>query len=217
MVKPLTKKDIDILETGGLWEASSYIVKLAEKRKKKNAPLRIGDIKYAHSKIFEDTPSHPIGGNYRKTNNVEVKRTDGTLLATTDWRHIPSKMAELDDELKNFTSRAEVPRTEEQYYKIIHLAAKMGHALVCIHPFENGNGRASRLLVDAISIRMGLRRAIMDISKQKYRKAMFQADNDNLQPLENLISHGLLLVEKRIYDERRRASYIRNKKRKFRK
>lgn len=216
MVKPLKKKDIDILETGGLWEASSYIVKLAEKRKKKNLPVRIGDVKYAHSKIFEDTPSQHIGGRYRKSNNVELKRVDGTLLPVTDWRELPSRMAELDEELKDFTSRVAVLKTEEQYSEAIHRTARMAHTLVCIHPFENGNGRASRLLVDAILIRVGLRRAIMDTSKHTYRTAMFRADNGNLQPFENLIARGLLLVEEKIYDERIRARYALNKKKKSR-
>ena len=62
------------------------------------------------------------------------------LLPVIDWKHIPSKIAELDEELKDFTSRVEVPKTEEQYYKVIHLAAKMGHFLVFVHLFYNGNG-----------------------------------------------------------------------------
>ena len=216
MPKPLTKKDIEILEERGLWKASSYLHKRIKVLIRKNLPLRMGDIKTAHKIIFETTERKSIGGKYRKSNCPELKRINGTVLEISDHRQIPSEMAHLDWELQQQTKNLKSPKTEKDYNNVICLATKFSHRLACIHPFENGNGRASRLLLDTILLRTGLSSIAIKKSKQKYLRAMRQADDNDFSLLESLILNSMIDSKRRIYEEQRRkkAELAKTKRRK---
>ena len=89
MPRPLSKKDIDILEERGYWQASSSLYKKVKQLTRKKLPLRIGLIKHAHQIIFETAEQPDIAGKYRR-DNPEVKRIDGTLLEISHWHNIIS-------------------------------------------------------------------------------------------------------------------------------
>lgn len=216
MPKPLTKKDIEILEERGYWKASSYLHKRIKLLIRKNLPLRIGDIKTAHKIIFETTGQKSIAGKYRKTNCPELKRINGTLLKLSDYRQIPNVMANLDWELQQQTKNLKSPKTEKDYDEMIFLAAKFSHWLARIHPFENGNGRASRLLLDAILLRAGLPSIAIKKPRQRYLRAMRQADDNDFSLLETLILNGIIDSKQKIYKEqiRKKAELAKIKGRK---
>ncbi len=156
MPKPLNQKEVEILEERGLWKASSFLTKLVRRLTKKNLPLGIGYIKEAHKILFEEANQFGIAGKYRKNNGPELKRWDGTVLPMTDWHYIPEKMAELNADLGAESINLKKPKNQKEYKRIIFIAMRLSHRLACIHPFENGNGRASRLLMNAILQRAGL-------------------------------------------------------------
>lgn len=211
MLRPLSKKDLDILEVRGYWIASSSLHNAVKKMIRVRLPLRIGLIKHAHQIMFK-VANLAIAGKYRR-DNPEVKRIDGSLLKIAHWQNIPNAMAELDEELQEKTKSLQKPRTESDYQRIITIATQLSHRLACIHPFENGNGRSSRLLLGAILLRAEL----PDISikahnimtkesnaeikelKAKYLRAMFQADNGDFSLLENMIMSGLVENKKKLY------------------
>lgn len=190
MGKALSKKDIDILEERGLWKASSYLHKIVLRLRRKSAPLELKYIKNAHRTIFTTANQGDMAGQYRK-DNPEVKKIDGDLLDIPHWHDVPVKMNELDVELRERTKDLKEPRTRGMYKKIIFAAARLSHQLACIHPFENGNGRSSRLLIDMILIRFGLSPIAIKDPKPRYLRAMCQADNGDFSLLEELIIRGL--------------------------
>ena len=105
MIKSAKKKDIDILETKGLWKASSFIRKTAEKLERKNQPVSLGIIKTAHSFIFELSPSKTMGGKYRGSGvNNYMKRIDGSTLHFAHWTKIPEQTAALEYDIRALTS-----------------------------------------------------------------------------------------------------------------
>lgn len=54
----------------------------------------------------------------------------------------------------------------------VHVAVWAHAEVIKIHPFEDGNGRSSRLLLDAILVRLGIRPLAFEIPKEEYRRAL---------------------------------------------
>lgn len=215
MARPLSKKDLDILEERGYWKASSSLHKKIKRLIRKKLPLEIGYIKSAHRIIFIEAGQLDMAGKYRQ-DNPELKRIDGTLLNISHWHDIPNKMAELDFELRQNTKDIATPQTWEEYKKIINLSARLSHKLTCIHPFENGNGRASRLLIGAILLRSGLSDIAIKKPKPKYLRAMVQADGGDYSLLEEIITDGLFenLKKKHELRLRKQAEFLKRKHKK---
>lgn len=213
MARPLSKKDFDILEERGYWKASSFLKNAVDRLIRKNAFLELGYIKQAHRIIFETARQPGSAGKYRR-DNPEVKRIDGSLLVITHWRNIPNAMAELDTEVREATKNLKRPWTEKQYRKIIEKAARLSHRLACIHPFENGNGRASRLLLDAVLLRAGLSYVAIKGEKEKYLRAMRQADDGDFCLLKELILKSLVENRRELYAraKRKQAELAKRKK-----
>lgn len=60
--------------------------------------------------------------------------------------------------------------------------------VVQIHPFEDGNGRTSRLLLDTILVRLGLPTVVPEFPKQEYNEALNQFfRTSDLDPLIDLL------------------------------
>ncbi len=195
----LSKRDVDILEERGYWQASSSLHRQLHRLAQKKLPLRIGLIKHAHQAIFKVANQPSIAGKYRQHNGPELERIDGSILKMTGWQMVPNAMAELDFELREVAKNLKFPKTEKEYRNIIEIAARLSHKLTCIHPFENGNGRASRLLLNAILIRAGLSEVAVKKEKPIYLRAMRQADDGDFNMLENIISDGLIENKKMQY------------------
>ena len=68
----------------------------------------------------------------------------------------------------------------------------ISHWLSYIHPFENGNGRSSRLLLNAVLLRVGLPEVAIRKKKPQFLRAMLQADNRDFSLLEKIITDGVL-------------------------
>ena len=216
MAKVQSKKDIDILEQRGLWEASSFLHRRIKKLIGKKQSLRIGDLKTAHKIMFDVSGQADIAGKYRRHNGPELRRIDGTPLPITDWRQIPAVMSELDFVLREETRNLKLPKNERDYRKVIFLAVRLSHRLACIHPFVNGNGRASRLLLNAILIRAGLPEISIKKSKPAYLKAMRQTDDGNFDLLENIVTDGLLEAKKKHIEiiARKKSELLKSRKKK---
>lgn len=80
--------------------------------------------------------------------------------------------------------------------RLLPFLARYHHALVCVHPFNNGNGRWSRLASDAVVERLANAPRIVwatdtlnvdSEERSAYIAALKQADSGNLQPLVNYL------------------------------
>jgi Fic family protein len=215
MPKALSKRDVDILEERGLWEAHSYLHHIIKRLLRKNLPIEIRYIKEAHKRTFMVARQPEMAGRYRRDNSQELRRIDGSFLKITDWKNIPNELAELDYELRDETKNLKPPITEGEYKHIICVAAKLSHRLACIHPFINGNGRASRLLIDSILMRAGLPSVAVKKIKPQYLRAMLQADDGDLTRLENIIIDSLEENKTKVYKIvlRKKAEYRKSRRR----
>ncbi len=72
------------------------------------------------------------------------------------------------------------------------LAAQMHYRLVCIHPFIDGNGRVSRLLMNMILMAYGYPPAIiLHVDRRKYYRVLNEANMGNETPFENFIGRAI--------------------------
>jgi len=206
-------KEIQIKEERGLWKASSYIHKIAKRLVRKNEPVRIRYILEAHRILFAETNEKDVAGKYRK-NDPTITRIDGSELDVPNWTKVGDQMAALDEELKTETSQLSYPSTSREYARIIDIAIKTSHRLTQIHPFHNGNGRMSRLLINFVLARAGLPFIAIKEDKQTYLNSMLQADKCDIGQLRRLILKGLIDVQSKKVQTQEDLSLSKKKKQK---
>jgi len=75
---------------------------------------------------------------------------------------------------------------------IPELAAQMHYKFVCIHPFIDGNGRVSRLLMNLILMSNGYPPAIiLNVDRRKYYRVLNDANKGNEESFENFIGRSI--------------------------
>ena len=105
-------------------------------------------------------------GNY-KTQPNSVRLPNGELFECTAPQEVPIKMQEL----------MEWYRDKQTALHPVILAAMFHYKFVCIHPFDDGNGRVSRLLMNYVLLAHKLPPVVIKSSdKQNYLHALRLAD-----------------------------------------
>jgi len=65
--------------------------------------------------------------------------------------------------------------------------------MVRIHPFDDGNGRGPRILMNLIFIKKGYPAAVIkNGNRRKYPKALNQTDNGDIYPFLALVADSLI-------------------------
>ena len=162
----------DHLEAKNHPKAIEYIEQLA---KQKGIARTLGekDILKIHELIFSGILEN--AGHYR---NCQVY-IEGYELAPPAACEIPELMKELLHWLNN----------NPEELRPIELAAVFHHKLVAIHPFDDGNGRVSRLVTNLLLINKGYTlTAIRRVDRKKYYNTLQKADNGSLKPFVNFIA-----------------------------
>lgn len=173
------------LEAQGVKKALEYIIKISDK-KPPITPDLIKDIhKVGFGFIFPDW-----AGKFRL---IEV--TVGSYSPPT-YYEIPQLVKSLCDDLAERLKHLPSAFEQEQYLaQVISLLAWFQHRLVWIHPFPDYNGRIARLLTNLLHLNLEL--PIIEIKadtkedRERYIKAMKEADNGDLTKLENLLAQAL--------------------------
>lgn len=126
------------------------------------------------------------GGVYRKS-DVQIKGSE----------HTPPSWLEVEDHIDELFKWYD---STEHLFPIVR-AAILHHWLTWIHPFEDGNGRVSRLLLNFHLMQCGYPEVIIRIEdRDQYYEALISADKQNLTPLIELIADKLLETTS-IYEE----------------
>lgn len=124
-----------LLEAMGGSNAYSYMFDLV----RSNTRLSIEEILKFHEHVMLGN-SHTQGGTYRKC-NVKISGCDRKL---PEWDKVPDLMEEYQAWLEN-------NRTSEP----LSYAAEAHCRLVSLHPFQDGNGRVARLVMNTILLQSG--------------------------------------------------------------
>lgn len=135
-------------------------------------------IKQLHSLIIQDIDREKAG-RYRAV-DVWITGTEHKPPSSID---VPAKMQEL----------ARWGRDQETKMNVVEFSTLLHHKFVHIHPFEDGNGRTGRLLMNIFLMRHGFPIAIIQKNeRQKYYRALRNADAGNYKPLVNLVAQAVL-------------------------
>lgn len=141
-------------------------------------PITQNDIKYLHSIILRGINDR-YAGKYRDVDVIIVGAKHTPPLPNM----VPGLMAELSKWL--------VERQERKDLHPVEFAALAHYKLVHIHPFIDGNGRTSRLLMNLVLMKYGYPIAIIDCEKEPrtiYYNAIRKADDGDQTPFKLLIA-----------------------------
>jgi fido (protein-threonine AMPylation protein) len=123
-------------------------------------------------------------GQY-KTESNSVKTKTGEMLYFAKPHEVVMKMGDLIDYYRKEIARDDL--------NPIILAAKFHHDFILIHPFDDGNGRTARILMNFILMQFGFPPAIIKTGdKENYFSALRQADGDDLEPFINYIASNVV-------------------------
>ena len=121
-------------------------------------------------------------GSY-KTQPNSVRLPNGELFEYTAPQEVPIKMQEL----------MEWYRDEQAALHPVTLAAMFHYKFVCIHPFDDGNGRVSRLLMNYVLLAHKLPPVVIKSSdKQNYLHALHLADTGQYEAFIRYIAQQVV-------------------------
>ena len=169
------KKLNDHLEAKNHEDALKYLFELIDSKNKVKISNSL--IRELHQLVVKDTESR-IAGTYRKTN-----------VAILGSSHKPVAGFRVQEEMDQFIQWCS--RSESKFHSI-DFAARLHHMFVHIHPFEEGNGRTGRLLMNLFLMRKGFPIAIiLKSDRAKYYKALERADKGDFSPLIRMVAHSI--------------------------
>jgi len=184
----------DYLDIRGHDKALDYLAELVQRR----TPLTEATVRELHKIILVEpydvaalTPDgrptkrriHP--GQY-KTRPNHVRTSTGAVHYYATPAETPAKMGELIAWYRR--------ELDASALHPLILAATFHYQFVTIHPFDDGNGRMARLLMNLILMQAGFPPVIVRTdNKQTYLLALEKADaDDDLEPFINLAGEALI-------------------------
>lgn len=130
-------------------------------------------------------------GEYKRLPN-HVLQADGTIHRYTEPVHVAAEMEELFKWIQ-----AALPHQHP-----VIVAAVAHYNFVRIHPFDDGNGRGARILMNLVFIKKQYAPAIIKTEQRRaYLEALSVADAGNLGPFTELVARSLLNTQQIILED----------------
>jgi len=130
-------------------------------------------------------------GEYKKLPN-HVLQADGTIHYYVEPVHVPMEMEKLFQWIQE---------SLDHKHPVI-ISAVAHYNLVRIHPFDDGNGRGARILMNLILIKKHYAPAIIRKEQRRaYLKTLSLADEGNLGPFTELLARSLLNTQQIILQD----------------
>ena len=193
----------DALDIKGHNEAIDFMMAMIHDERDLNET----DIRNLHKLI--------LGENYRKNAITSTGKPTKKLIKVGQYKTEPNHVQTSTGEIHYYASPEETPAKMQElmiwYNGIIKkgdfsplvLASLFHHKFVEIHPFDDGNGRMTRILTNFILLKFGYPVSVIkQETKAEYYSSLAQADNGELIPIIEYISetvkHSLIIYFKAI-------------------
>ncbi|VAW30886.1 Fic domain protein, MA2133 type [hydrothermal vent metagenome] len=183
----------DYLDIKGHHEAIDYLLGIVRQQKS----LTEADVRELHKVILVE----PYEVDARTSDGRSTKRT----IQPGQYKTVPNHVETSTGEMHFYATPEETPakmadlmawyRRELEKEKLhpLTLAGTFHYEFVRIHPFDDGNGRMARLLMNLIFMQMGFPPVIVRTEdKNNYLLALEQADTGDLEPFIVHIGNELL-------------------------
>ncbi len=180
--------------------------------------MKAHDVAFQLVKEWADDEQHTLTENsIRELNKTILVRPfwkeaitpDGQntrrLIKVGEYKEHPNSVRLQNGEIFEYASPTDTPikmgeliawYREEEAKKELHplaLAALLHYKFVCIHPFDDGNGRVSRLLMNYVLLQNGLPPVVIKTAdKSKYLNALHSADTGDLDSFVKYIGEQLI-------------------------
>ncbi|OGB30705.1 MAG: hypothetical protein A3F78_00230 [Burkholderiales bacterium RIFCSPLOWO2_12_FULL_61_40] len=129
-------------------------------------------------------------GEYKQLPN-HVQQPDGTIHYYVEPLHVHDQMQALV---------AWIVSAMEALHPM-HVAAVAHYNMVRIHPFDDGNGRGARILMNLILMKAGYFPAVVRLeTKRHYLEALAQADRGHLAPFISFIADAVIATQQSVLD-----------------
>ncbi len=123
-------------------------------------------------------------GQY-KTSPNHVKTKTGEIFRFATPEETPAMMSDLLEWFRK--------KSENNDANPFLIAAEFHYRFIRIHPFDDGNGRTARILMNFVLLRSGYPPVVIKTEdKQKYLSVLQQADSGELKPLVDFISENTI-------------------------
>lgn len=165
----------DHLEAKDHHEALQYLYEMVEHGRHNTIS---GQLIRSFHQLITLTTEREWAGVYRNANVIIT----GSSHQPPDALDVPLRMQQLISWLAESIMQC----------NIVELAALLHHKLVHIHPFFDGNGRTSRLVMNVLLMQHGYPLAIiLKNDRKKYYRVLAQADQGNCRPLVVFIAQAV--------------------------
>ncbi len=171
---------------------------------KGNREISEGFIKEINALLLNGVTSTPALNQFGQ--KVKKKANPG------QYKVQPNHVLQSDNTIHRYAEPLQVP-VEMNYlvewinknFELLHpiLLSSIAHYnFVRIHPFDDGNGRGARLLMNLILIKRGFQIAIIrNEERRKYLETLSQADKGNLAPFVEFVCSSLIKTQKIILED----------------
>ena len=181
----------DTLEITGHNEAINWVLEMIEGKR----PLTENFIRELHSLLLQDSyknskttdgknvPRKITPGKYKTTPN-HVETPTGEMFYFASPEETPAKMYDL---LSWYNQKV------AENFNPILLAAEFHYKFIIIHPFDDGNGRTARILMNFILMKFGYPPVIIKTEdKSNYFAVLQLADAGNIEVFLEYIAENLI-------------------------
>ncbi len=166
----------DHLEAKNQKEALDFLYELIDSKKRNTVSERL--IREIHHLIVKETDSN-IAGKYREGNVI-----------ITGAEHTPPEGFEITEHMNQLILWI---KENESKLHPIELAAIVHHKLAYIHPFWDGNGRVSRIIMNIFILQAGFPIAIiLKNDRKRYYRVLSEADNGKYSNLCEFIAQSVI-------------------------
>ncbi len=129
-------------------------------------------------------------GQYKLLPN-HVEQADGTIHAYVEPIHVPGEMQALVTWVNAAASTQHA----------IHVAAVAHYNMVRIHPFDDGNGRGARILMNLILMKAGYFPAVVRLeTKRRYLETLSLADHGDMTPFVGFVADTVIATKESVLE-----------------